>query len=162
MKLLNKGCVLFKLRSSLRKTYSRHHVLVNHYRITVTNDHGYALLVVSTSRSYPHSPEFISCFSGVRVARSLVLCVNFVDRCLSFCPFFFWPLCRLSFFDLRIMITPLVFSNSSWLYLAMWCYRFVAWVALFLLFRIVIFCVYVLMKILERILNTTITQRREI
>ena len=26
-------------------------------------------------------------FSGVRVARSLVLCVCFVDRCLSFCPF---------------------------------------------------------------------------
>ena len=26
-------------------------------------------------------------FSGVRVTRSLVLCVCFVDRCLSFCPF---------------------------------------------------------------------------
>jgi hypothetical protein len=25
-------------------------------------------------------------FSGVRVTRSLVLCVCFVDRCLSFCP----------------------------------------------------------------------------
>jgi len=25
----------------------------------------------------------------------------FVDRRLSFCPFFFWPLCFLSFFDLR-------------------------------------------------------------
>jgi hypothetical protein len=29
----------------------------------------------------------MSNFSGVRVARSLVLCVCFVDRCLSFCPF---------------------------------------------------------------------------
>ena len=28
-------------------------------------------------------------FSGVRVIRSLVLCVCFVDRCLSFCPFCF-------------------------------------------------------------------------
>ena len=28
-------------------------------------------------------------FSGVRVTRSLVLCVCFVDRCLSFCPFSF-------------------------------------------------------------------------
>jgi len=28
-------------------------------------------------------------FSGVRVTRSLVLCVCLVDRCLSFCPFFF-------------------------------------------------------------------------
>jgi hypothetical protein len=31
-------------------------------------------------------------FSWVRVTRSLVLCVCFVDRCLSF---FFWPLCCL-------------------------------------------------------------------
>ena len=44
-------------------------------------------------------------FSGVRVTRSLVLCVCFVDRCLSF---FFSPLCCMSFFDLRILITPLV------------------------------------------------------
>jgi hypothetical protein len=27
--------------------------------------------------------------------------------------FFAWPLCCLSFFDLQIMIIPLVFSNSS-------------------------------------------------
>jgi len=57
-------------------------------------------------------PEHLSSppvFSGVRVSRSLALCVCFVDRCLSF---LFWPLCFL-FFDLRILITPLVFSNSS-------------------------------------------------
>ena len=42
-------------------------------------------------------------FSGVRVTRSLALCVYFVDRCLSF---FFWPLCCLFFFDIRILITP--------------------------------------------------------
>ena len=41
--------------------------------------------------------------------RSLVLCVCFVDRFLSF---FFWPLCCLFFFYLRVLITPLV-SNSS-------------------------------------------------
>ena len=31
------------------------------------------------------------------------------------CPFvlFFWPLCCLFFFDIRILITPLVSSNSS-------------------------------------------------
>jgi hypothetical protein len=29
------------------------------------------------------------CFSGVRVTQSLVLCVCFVDRCLSFCTFSF-------------------------------------------------------------------------
>ena len=58
-------------------------------------------------------PEHLSSppvFSGVCVTRSLVLCVCFVDRCLSF---FFWPLCCL-FFAIRIMITPLVSSNSSW------------------------------------------------
>ena len=36
-------------------------------------------------------------------------CVCFVDRCLYF---FFWSLCCL-FFDIRILITPLVSSNSS-------------------------------------------------
>ena len=54
---------------------------------------------------------FFVYFSGVRVNRSLVLCVMFVDRCLSF---FFWPLCCLSFFDIRILITPLVSLNSSY------------------------------------------------
>ena len=49
-------------------------------------------------------------FSEVRVTRFLVLCVCFVDRCLHF---FFWLLCCL-FFDIRILITPLVSSNSSY------------------------------------------------
>jgi hypothetical protein len=47
-------------------------------------------------------PEHLSSppvFSRVFVIRSLVLCLCFVDRCLSF---FFWPLCCLSF-DLRIL-----------------------------------------------------------
>ena len=33
--------------------------------------------------------EFIPVFSGVRVTRSLILCLCFVDCCLSFCPFSF-------------------------------------------------------------------------
>ena len=57
-------------------------------------------------------PEHLSSplvFSGVRVTWSLVLCVCFVDRCLSF-----WSLCCcLFFFDIRILITPFVSSNSS-------------------------------------------------
>ena len=48
-------------------------------------------------------------FSGVRDTRSLILWVCFVDRCLSF---FSWPLCCL-FFDIRILITPLVSLSSS-------------------------------------------------
>ena len=55
-------------------------------------------------------------FSGVAVTRSLVLYVCFVDRCLFFCPFFFWPLCCLLFFDIRILINNLVSSNSYWTY----------------------------------------------
>ena len=108
------------------------------WNICVTNDHGYVALVVNTSRSFPHSrfiigfvtrltrrvplveqelltlPEHLSSFpvfSGVRVTRSLVLYVCFVDRCLSFCTFSFWPLCCLFFFDIRILITPLVSST---------------------------------------------------
>ena len=46
-------------------------------------------------------------FSGVRVIRSLVLCVCFIDHYLSL---FFWSLCYL-FFDLRILITHMVSSN---------------------------------------------------
>jgi hypothetical protein len=67
-------------------------------------------------------------FSGICVIRFLVLCVCFVDCCLSLCSFhftivlsvlllftdsdypfgIFWPLCCLFFFYLQILITPLV------------------------------------------------------
>jgi hypothetical protein len=86
------------------------------WNICFTNVHGYVPLVVITSLFFPHSwlitgcvtrltrrvslveqelpypsgaPEFTPGFSGVRVTRSLVLCVCFVDRCLSFCTFSF-------------------------------------------------------------------------
>ena len=61
-------------------------------------------------------PEHLSspqAFSGVRVARSLVLCVCFVDRCLPFCPISFGHCVVWFFLDIRILITPLVSSNSS-------------------------------------------------
>jgi hypothetical protein len=51
-------------------------------------------------------------FSVFRVTRSLVLCVCFVDRCLSFCSFSFVHCGLFFFFDLRILITPLVSPNS--------------------------------------------------
>ena len=44
---------------------------------------GQELLILPEHLSSP------SIFSGVRVTRSLVLCVCFVDRCLSFCTFSF-------------------------------------------------------------------------
>jgi hypothetical protein len=85
--------------STSGKIYGRHHDLVDRYGISVTNDHGYVPLVVSTSRFFPHSrfitgfvtrltrrvplveqelinlPEHLSSppvFSWVRVTRSLV------------------------------------------------------------------------------------------
>jgi len=50
--------------------------------------------------------------SGVRVTRSLVLCVCFRSLFVLL-SFFFLPLCCLSVFDLRILITPLISLNSS-------------------------------------------------
>ena len=106
----------------------------------VTDDHGYVPLVVNTSWSFPHSrfitefvtrltrrvpiveqelptlPEHLSSssvFSGVRVTRSLVLYVYFVDRCLSFCTF---SLAIALSFLLRYTDSdylPLVSSSSS-------------------------------------------------
>ena len=59
---------------------------------------------------------FLQVFSKVRVTRSLVLYVRFVDRGLSFCTFSFGhALCCLFFFDILIPITPLVSSNSSYI-----------------------------------------------
>ena len=85
--------------------------------ICVTNDHGHVPLVVSTSRGLFHIHDLSPCleplvFSGVRVTRSLVLCVCFEDRCLSFCPFSF-GYCVVCFLRCTILITPLVSSNSS-------------------------------------------------
>ena len=60
--------------------------------------------VTSGARTvYPsRAPQFTSgsCYSIV----GLVVC------CLSFCPFFFWHLCSLFFFDIRILITFCIFK----------------------------------------------------
>ena len=93
--------------------------------------------------AYPSgAPEFTPVVSGVRVIRSLVLCVCFVDRCFSFCTFsfghcvvcsssicgFWLPIWHLQtfllvivlsvllLFDLRLLITPLASPNFSFGY----------------------------------------------
>jgi hypothetical protein len=93
--------------------------VISALNICVTNDYGYVPLVVNTSRSFLHSwlitgfaTGFTPIFSVVRVTRSLVLCVCFVDRCLSFCTFSFWPLCCLFFFDIQILITSLWYLQT--------------------------------------------------
>jgi hypothetical protein len=111
-KLLNQRFLRVQLKSPLRKSYGLGWPL---WIICVTNDHGYVPLVVNTSRSFPRSwlitgfvtkltrrvslveqeltlPEHLSSpsvLSGVRVTRSLVLYVCFVDCCLFFCTFSF-------------------------------------------------------------------------
>ena len=132
-KLLNQGFLLIKLKSSLQKCYGRHHDLVDRYGISVSQMtmHGYVPLVVNTSRSFPHSRLITGFVTRITRRMPLVeqelptlpehrflvgfvlldlysLCVCFADRCLSF---FFWPLCCLFFFDIRILITLLASSN---------------------------------------------------
>jgi hypothetical protein len=59
------------------------------------------------------APELTSCFSGVRVTRSLVLCVCFVNRNLSFFSFFPWALCCLYFFDLRMIYMTVTINGAG-------------------------------------------------
>ena len=47
-------------------------------------------------------------FSGFRVVRSLVFCAMFCRSLFLLLSLFFWPLCCLFLFDLRLLITPLV------------------------------------------------------
>jgi hypothetical protein len=63
-----------------------------------------------------------------------LLYVCYVDRCLSFCTFFFWPLCCLFFFDIRILITALVSFGHCVVYSSL-IYRF--WLPLWYLLTIV-------------------------
>jgi hypothetical protein len=69
------------------------------------------LLFISIRKLFtlPEHLSSLPVFSEVQVNRSLLLCACFVDRCLYL---FFWPLCCLFFFDLRILITSSVSSNS--------------------------------------------------
>ena len=99
--------------------------------------------------------EFTTGFKWVRVTRSFVLCVCFVDRCLSCCPFLFWPLYCLFFFDVRILITPFVSSNSSYYiiscfiscHIKRYVYRCVFYMFIFVLF--IIFTYYCQKKLLH-------------
>ena len=92
------------------------------WNFCVTNDHGYGLLVVNTSRSFPrswlitgfltrltrrvqlveqdHIPEWGSCYSIFSF-----MCM-FCRLLFVLLYFFFWPLCCLFFFDIRILIAP--------------------------------------------------------
>ena len=59
------------------------------WMIFVTRLTRQVLLVEQKLLTFPERLSSPPVFSGVRVTRSLVLCVCFVDRCLSFCTFSF-------------------------------------------------------------------------
>jgi hypothetical protein len=63
-----------------------------------------------TLPEHPRSPPI---FSGVCVTQSLVLYVYFCRSLFVLLYFIFWPLCCLFLFDVRILVTLLVSSNSS-------------------------------------------------
>jgi hypothetical protein len=64
-------------------------------------------------RTLSEVPDIAVVLSGVRVTRSLVLCVMFCRSLFVRLSGFFWSLCCLTFFDLWLLITPLVSLNSS-------------------------------------------------
>ena len=65
----------------------------------------------------PTLPEHLGLIQvfGIRSARSLVICVLFCRSFFVLFLVFFCPLCSLSFFDLRILITPLLSLTSSYM-----------------------------------------------
>ena len=73
----------------------------------------YHWLYYKSNTTY-RTPEFTSRFSGVCVTRSLVFCVVFCRWLFVLLSFFFWPLCCLSFFDLRLIAHLLSLPNNVW------------------------------------------------
>ena len=62
---------------------------------------------------YPSgAPAFTPSFSGVHVTRSVVFCAVFCRSLFVRLSFFCLPLCCLSFFDLRILITSFISSTK--------------------------------------------------
>ena len=123
--------LLVRMKSSLGKFYGHHHDLVNHYRISVsqmtticpTCCKHFAVCVLPSFMSYHlvcNQSNTTGATSGAGTGSFMWgLCYSiFTFLCsvlqIDVCSFFFWPLCCLSLFDLRILITPLVSSNSSY------------------------------------------------
>ena len=128
-KLLSQWLLLVKLKSTHRKYYGATMIWLTIIEYTWRNDHRYVPLIVNTSRSFPHSwpitgylakltsgagtayisPEHlnsppVSCYSIFSV-----MCM--FCRSWFFLLYFFFRSCFL-FFDMRILITRLVFLNS--------------------------------------------------
>ena len=161
MKLLNQGFHWWSWSHHFENLTSSPWLGWPLWNICVTNDHGIVLIVVNTSRSFPHSrcitefvtkltrrvplveqellilpehlsspPVLVGFAYDEGYSRNALCTLNLISTfyylILSFicmlCRslfvhlyFFFWPLCCLFFFDIRILIAPLVSSNSSWI-----------------------------------------------
>jgi hypothetical protein len=152
-----------KLKSSLRKFYGRRHYdLVDRYGVSVSQMTTYSWLITGfvarlTRRVSLVEQELLTLsghlssppgFSGVRVTRSLVLYVCFVDRCLSFCTFSFGHcvVCSSSIYrfwlPLWYLQTLLITNNLAYyassifrnltkegatIYVAFWIYCLILW-----------------------------------
>ena len=88
--------------------------LVN--QTTYKPDHVTRRMPLAEQKLPTHPEHLLShpSFSWVRVTRSLVFCVVFGRSLFVLLSFFIWPLCCLSFVDLRIQITHLVSPISSY------------------------------------------------
>jgi hypothetical protein len=78
----------------------------------------YTTAVEQELRTLPEHPSSSPVFSGVRVTRSLVLCVCFIDCCLSFCTFSFGHcvVCSSSIYEFWLLIWYLqTLLYSLWL-----------------------------------------------
>jgi hypothetical protein len=73
------------------------------------------LLMEQEFLSHPKHPRWPPVFSGVCVDRSLVFSVLFCRSSIVLLSFFFLPLYYLFFFDLRVLVIPLVSSKCSYL-----------------------------------------------
>jgi hypothetical protein len=102
------------------------------------------LLTLPEPLSSPHV------FRGVRVTRSLVLCVYVVDRCLSI---FCWPLFCLFFFDIRILITHLVSSKSSCLFVYLFFILFIFFIFWHYCWYSKLLCDYRISNLINHILS---------
>ena len=103
-----------KINQFIEADFIRHHLQMStDYLLDATSGAGTAY----ASRAPEWSPPV---FSGVHVTRSLVLCVCFVDRCVSFCTFSFGHcvVCSSIYgFWLPLWYLQTLLILSTWLYL---------------------------------------------
>ena len=129
MKLLNQRFIMVKFKWSLRKwrfmVATMTWLTVTEYlchkwprKCSVCHNHicSHSWLitrfVTRVTRRVPHvlqellTHEFTPVVSEVHVGQSLVFCVVYCRLSFVLLSSFFWPLCCLFFFDLRLLITP--------------------------------------------------------